>query len=151
MAKRTLLKSVGSGSMVVLLGGGEDVKADFFSDSKATLSMRSLDFNNDNRQTKQIKQEEWGQGFLLRYQSGFTDGTVGFGLDGVGALGIKLDSGSGRHNGSSFFPDRDGKAADEFSAMGATAKAKVSETELRYGTLQPVLPILINNDGRLLP
>lgn len=151
MVKRNLLKSVGSSSMVVLLGASGAVKADFISDSKATLSMRNLYFNNDNRQTQQVKQEEWGQGFLLKYQSGFTDGTVGIGVDAMGALGIKLDSGAGRHNGSSFFPDADGKAADEFSAMGLTAKAKVSQTELRYGTLQPVLPILVNNDGRLLP
>lgn len=140
MVKRTLLKSVGSGSVVVLLGASGAVKADFLSDSKATLSMRSLYLNNDNRQTQQVKQEEWGQGLLLKYQSGFTDGTVGFGVGAIGGLGIKLDSGAGRHNGSSFFPDHDGKAADEFSAMGLTAKAEVSESELRYGTLQPVLP-----------
>ena len=40
---------------------------------------------------------------------------------------------------------------DEFSALGLTAKAKISSTEARYGTLQPVLPILVNNDGRLIP
>jgi hypothetical protein len=137
--------------MLILLGAGGTAQADFLSDSKATLSMRNLYFNNDNRQTKQVKQEEWGQGFLLKYQSGFTDGTVGFGVDAIGALGIKLDSGEGRHNGSSFFPSDDGKAVDEFSAMGLTAKARISKTELRYGTLQPVLPVLVNNDGRLIP
>lgn len=151
MAKGTLLKSVSSGSVVVLLGASGAAQADFISDSKATLSARNLYFNNDNRESSQVKQEEWGQGFLLKYQSGFTDGTVGFGVDALGALGIKLDSGEGRHNGSSFFPNDGDKAADEFGALGLTAKAKVSKTELRYGTLQPVLPILVNNDGRLLP
>ncbi|MER1157128.1 OprD family outer membrane porin, partial [Pseudomonas aeruginosa] len=32
-----------------------------------------------------------------------------------------------------------------------TAKAKVSNTEFRYGTLQPKLPVVTYNDGRLLP
>lgn len=104
MAERVFLKSFASSSLVILVSVSGVVQADFISDSKATLSMRNLYFNNDNRQTKQVKQEEWGQGFLLKYQSGFTDGTVGFGVDAIGALGIKLDSGEGRHNGSSFFP-----------------------------------------------
>ena len=151
MVERDFVKSFFSSSLVILISVSGVVQADFISDSKATLSMRNLYFNNDSRQTKQVKQEEWGQGFLLKYQSGFTDGTVGFGVDAIGALGIKLDSGEGRHNGSSFFPSDGEKAVDEFSALGLTAKAKISSTEACYGTLQPVLPILVNNDGRLIP
>ncbi|MDR6355423.1 hypothetical protein Q3H58_002094 [Pseudomonas psychrotolerans] len=39
----------------------------------------------------------------------------------------------------------------EFSSVGATAKMKISETEFRYGTLMPKLPVVVYNDGRLLP
>lgn len=94
---------------------------------------------------------EWGQAFILNYQSGFTDGTVGFGLDAVGMLGITLDSGAGRHVGSSMIPNDDGKAADNWARGGATAKARFAKSELRYGYLRPNLPILVSNDGRLLP
>src|SRR5690606_12256895 len=45
----------------------------------------------------------------------------------------------------------DGSAVDEFSKAGATAKVRVSKTEGRIGTLMPKLPILVSNDGRLLP
>ncbi|MBE1188645.1 outer membrane porin, OprD family, partial [Escherichia coli] len=40
----------------------------------------------------------WSQGFVLRLQSGFTGGPLGFGLDATGLLGVKLDSGRGRSN-----------------------------------------------------
>lgn len=127
--------------------------ADFINDSKASLNMRNFYFNNDNRDgtAAPSKTEEWGQGFMLNYQSGFTEGTVGFGLDAIGLLGITLDSGEGRHVGSSMIPSDGAKAADQWSRLGATAKARFSKTELRYGTLQPKLPILVANDGRLLP
>jgi hypothetical protein len=128
--------------------------ADFLSDSKATLGMRSFYFNNDNRDgtAAPSKTEEWAQGFMLDYKSGYTDGTIGFGVDALGLMGITLDSGKGRHVGSTMIPsDGDNSAVDEWSRLGLTGKVKVSKSELRYGTLIPKLPILVANDGRLLP
>ena len=72
---------------------------------------------------------------MLNYQSGFTDGTVGFGLDANGLLGLKLDSGAGRHVVGSMFPNDGDKAADQWGHVGATANMRFSKTELRYGTL----------------
>lgn len=128
--------------------------ADFLSDSKATLGMRNFYFNNDNRDgtAAPSKTEEWAQGFMLDVKSGYTDGTVGFGVDALGLLGVTLDTGKGRHVGSSMIPsDSDNRAVDEWSRLGLTGKVKISKTELRYGTLIPKLPILVANDGRVLP
>jgi hypothetical protein len=128
--------------------------ADFLSDSKATLGMRNFYFNNDNREgtAAPSKTEEWAQGFILDVKSGYTDGTVGFGVDALGLLGVTLDTGKGRHVGSSMIPsDSDNRAVDEWSRLGLTGKVKISKTELRYGTLIPKLPILVANDGRVLP
>ncbi|MEJ8862210.1 OprD family porin [Pseudomonas jessenii] len=128
--------------------------ADFLSDSKATLGMRNFYFNNDNRDgtAAPSKTEEWAQGFMLDFKSGYTNGTVGFGVDTLGLLGITLDSGKGRHVGSSMIPsDSDNRAVDEWSRLGLTGKVKMSKTELRYGTLIPKLPIVVANDGRVLP
>ncbi|MHC8333585.1 OprD family porin [Pseudomonas sp. LB3P25] len=128
--------------------------ADFLSDSKATLGMRNFYFNNDNRDgtAAPSKTEEWAQGFMLDFKSGYTDGTIGFGVDALGLMGITLDSGKGRHVGSSMIPsDSDNRAVDEWSRLGLTGKVKMSKTELRYGTLIPKLPILVANDGRVLP
>lgn len=137
--------------------------AGFIEDSKATLKLRNFYINNDNRDSGTTKnanyQEEWGQGFQLDFTSGFTQGTVGFGVDAIGLLGVRLDSGKGRHGnpasssyGGTVFPtDSDGRAVSDFSSLGLTAKAKISQTELRYGTLMPKLPVVSYNDGRLLP
>ncbi|WP_353742462.1 OprD family porin [Pseudomonas fluorescens] len=128
--------------------------ADFLSDSKANLGLKNFYFDNDNRDgtAAPSKTEEWAQGFMLDYKSGYTDGQLGFGFDALGLLGVTLDSGKGRHVGSSMIPsDSDNNAVDEWSRLGLTGKARISKTELRLGTLLPKLPILVANDGRLLP
>jgi len=143
--------------------------AGFIEDSKATLGLRNFYINTDNRDHDantaankrngvQSKNEEWGQGFDLRFTSGYTQGTVGFGIDAIGLLGVRLDSGGGTNGatatsyGGTVFPSKsNGEAVDNFSSLGLTAKAKISQTELKLGTLQPKLPVIVTNDGRLLP
>jgi hypothetical protein len=135
--------------------------AGFVEDSKATLELRNYYFNQDYRNgtAAPSKQEEWGQGFILNYSSGFTQGPIGLGLDALGMLGIRLDSGKGTHynptstNQAGFvFPtDGDGRAVSNFSSLGLTAKVRVAKTEAKLGTLRPKMPILVINDGRLLP
>ena len=127
-------------------------QADFIEDSSATLQTHNIYLNRDFREGDgQSKREEWSQGFLLNIESGFTEGTVGFGLDAMGMLGIKLDSGGGRA-GTDLLPVRDdGSTPDEFSRLGLTAKAKVSETELRYGSHIPETPVVMASDSRTLP
>ncbi|MEB0184140.1 OprD family outer membrane porin, partial [Pseudomonas sp. Bout1] len=73
--------------------------SDFFKDSTATLQARNYFFQRnylDIRGTEKPKAEEWAQGFILNFKSGYTPGTVGFGIDAVATLGLKLDSGRGR-------------------------------------------------------
>jgi hypothetical protein len=133
--------------------------AGFIEDSKATLGLRNFYINTDNRDGAGAnKNEEWGQGFDLRFISGYTQGTVGFGIDAIGLLGVKLDSGGGTNGatstsyGGTVFPSKsNGEAVDNFSSLGLTAKAKISQTELKLGTLQPKNPVIVTNDGRLLP
>ncbi|MGF6093054.1 OprD family porin [Pseudomonas sp. 18173] len=133
--------------------------AGFIEDSKATLGLRNFYINTDNRDGAGAnKNEEWGQGFDLRFISGYTQGTVGFGIDAIGLLGVKLDSGGGTNGatatsyGGTVFPSKsNGEAVDDFSSLGLTAKAKISQTELKLGTLQPKNPVIVTNDGRLLP
>ena len=124
----------------------------FIEGATANVLMRNFYFNRDFRDSgaAQAKSEEWAQGFLLNAQSGYTQGTVGVGVDLIGRLGVKLDSGSGRA-GSLLLP-ADGKgSADDFSSLGAALKLKLSKTELKVGELLPSLPILQYNDARLLP
>ncbi|WP_462401544.1 OprD family porin [Pseudomonas sp. Marseille-QA0332] len=134
----------------------------FIDNSNASLKLRNFYFNTDNRNSGSSSAnyvEEWGQGFQFEFSSGFTEGIVGVGIDALGLAGVRLDSGRGRHGnpnstsyGGALFPtDGDGRAENEFSHLGLTAKAKIAATELKYGTLMPKLPVISYNDGRLLP
>lgn len=127
----------------------------FFEVSSATLQARnyyfSRDFSDIVGANRQSKAEEWGQGFILTYKSGYTPGPVGFGLDALGTLGLKLDSSPDRVN-SGLLPVKDnGRAADDYSRLGLTLKTRISKTELKAGELQPNLPVLAFSDIRLLP
>lgn len=133
--------------------------AAFIEDSTANLGFRNLYMNQDTRhEANTIDNEkanktkaEWSQAIILDYKSGFTEGTVGFGIDVYAATGIKLDSGPNRT--ADTFPQRsNGKSVDNFGKLGGTAKVKLSETVLRVGTLMPRLPVIQSNlEGRLLP
>lgn len=131
----------------------ENACAEFVRDSKLNLGMRNVYHNMDYRSGNvgTSKTEEWGQAFKLDYQSGYTEGTVGFGVDALGMLGLTLDSGKGRHKTNTMIPSDGDEAVDEWTRLGLTLKMKVSATEARFGTLMPKLPILVANDGRLLP
>lgn len=126
--------------------------AEFIADSTASLTTSNIYLNRDFRENAgQNKREEWGQGFLLDLKSGYTEGTVGFGLDAMGMLGIKLDSGGGR-TGTDLLPVQDdGGTPDQYGRLGLTAKVKISSTELRYGSHIPELPVVKASDSRLLP
>ncbi|WP_158891778.1 MULTISPECIES: OprD family porin [unclassified Pseudomonas] len=163
MVKKPLVVAVSAACLNLSLIAAANA-AGFIEDSKATLSLRNFYYNSDNRNEASYaarnpsKVEEWGQGFLLNYQSGFTQGTVGFGVDAIGMLGLRLDGsghagrGTNSNQPGTMFPrETDNSSVDEFSSVGATAKMKISETEFRYGTLLPKLPVVVSNDGRLLP
>ncbi|WP_024697648.1 OprD family porin [Pseudomonas avellanae] len=133
--------------------------ADFIADSKATIELRNFYFNRDFRNgpptTQRDAAAEWAQGLMLRFESGYTPGTLGLGIDAVGMLGLKLDGGDGS-GGTGLLPadlsSKNGRGSqDEYSKLGLTAKAKVSETVLKVGSLAFRTPVVSSNDTRLLP
>ncbi len=127
----------------------------FLEDASATLQARNYYFNRDFADivgtSKQSKAEEWGQGFIFNFKSGYTPGLLGFGVDAIGLLGLKLDSSPDRVRSGLLPLQDDGKAADEYSRLAAALKIRVSKTELKIGELQPNLPVLTFSDIRLLP
>lgn len=134
---------------------GQAAEAGFIEDTTATLTARNYYFSRDYSDivgpNQQSKAEEWAQGFILNVKSGYTPGTVGFGVDAVGLLGIKLDSSRDRVN-TGLLPVTDqGQAPDNYSRLGAALKIKVSKTELKVGEQQLTLPVLFFGDIRLLP
>lgn len=154
MLKTPIARGVALATLGATLAIPSMAQAAFIEDTKAGLELRNFYFNRDfrgNPNTANNKAEEWAQGFILRVESGFTEGTVGFGVDALGLLGVKLDSGGGR-DGTQLLPVGDsGKAADDYSSLGLAAKFKVSETILKVGTLQPKNMAISSSDSRLLP
>ncbi|WP_417790933.1 OprD family porin [Stutzerimonas xanthomarina] len=129
--------------------------ADGFVDgTKVTLNARNFYINREFRDdsiTDRSKAEEWTQSFILNIQSGYTPGPVGFGVDALAGLAIKLDGGRGTY-GTGLLPrDSDGRPVDDFGRLALAVKAKMSETELRVGEWQVVVPVLRADDGRSLP
>jgi len=148
MNKSTLALAVAVGVLAQQAGA-----AGFIEDSKASVSSRTMYYNNDNRDTGP-DQKESAEGLKFDYLSGFTQGTVGFGIDAQALVGIHLDGGKGHHpDNNTFFPsDTDGSAVHEWSRAAANVKARFSKTEAHLGgALAPNLPILVSNDSRLLP
>ncbi|WP_448693413.1 OprD family porin [Pseudomonas rhizophila] len=125
----------------------------FVEDAKVNLNLRNFYINRNftNPANAQGKAEEWTQSFILDAKSGFTQGTVGFGVDVLGMYSLKLDGGRGTANTALLPVHDDGRPADDFGRLGVALKAKVSKTELKVGEWMPVLPILRSDDGRSLP
>lgn len=154
MKRSTLALAVAFGTLAQQAGA-----AGFIEDSKARLDLRNFyyDLNNKNTANNNSEANEWGQGFIFNYQSGFTEGTLGFGVDVIALYGLRLDGGGDsstprdRAPGQLFPTETDGSAVSDYSKAGATAKLRVSRTQVRLGTLLPKLPVVNFNDGRLLP
>lgn len=127
----------------------------FIEDTSATLQARnyyfSRDFSDIVGANQQSKAEEWAQGFILNVKSGYTQGTLGFGVDAIGLLGLKLDSSPDRANTGLLPVQDDGRAANDHSRLAGALKVRYSKTELKVGELQPNLPVLVFSDIRLLP
>lgn len=127
--------------------------ANFVDDFKGSLELRNFYYNRDfrNEGAAQSKRDEWAQGFILNLQSGFTDGTVGFGVDALGLVGVKLDSSSDRTGSGLLAFDSDRNVEDEYGKFVATAKARLGKSEMRIGGVNPLMPLLWSNNSRLLP
>ncbi|HEK0906993.1 TPA: OprD family porin [Pseudomonas putida] len=145
----------------------EDATKDgFIEGSRLSVLNRNYYFNRDNRDAvaptyNKAKapdngySEAWAHAVITRFESGFTQGTVGVGVDAFAMLGLKLDTGGGRNGGRSSFDvlpvDRDGQARDEYSKLGGAAKVRVFDTVLRVGDVFPANPVVAAGDSRLLP
>ncbi|MGE7990009.1 OprD family porin [Pseudomonas sp. NPDC089554] len=131
----------------------------FIEDSHANLNLRNVYMKRDKKHGTN-DQSQWGQGFIADFSSGFTQGTVGVGVDAFGLYAIRLDGGKGRNGGGGidFFKrentvDADGRssAANDLARAGAAVKFRVSNTVLKYGDMMPALPVLQYDASRLLP
>ena len=96
--------------------------------------------------------EEWAYGLMGTFQSGFTQGLIGVGLDAHTYYARQLDSGGGRAGKARLLGlDNSGHPKDEFARGGAAIKLRLSSTTLTYGEQRVKTPVFSSSDSRLLP
>ena len=143
-------------ALALMIGGLADTAcaSGFLDDAKTQVLSRNFYLSNDYRSPspagKNYKQE-WAQGFIGTFASGFTEGTVGVGLDAHAFYGLKLDGGKG-HSGTGLLPvDSDGRSESEYSSAGGALKLKTSKTTLAFGEMTVETPVFDTSDKRLQP
>lgn len=149
-----LALAVTAGTTQLAFASAQDESKGFVEDSSLDLLNKNFYFNRDfknNSSDSQSYREEWAHGILANFASGYTQGTVGFGVDAHAALGLKLDSGGGTA-GTDLLPrNSEGESEDEYSYAGGAVKARISNTELKYGDLIPTAPVFATGTARLFP
>jgi imipenem/basic amino acid-specific outer membrane pore len=125
----------------------------FVEDAKFDLLLRNYYFNRD-RKDGSTDQKDWTQGIWGNLSSGYTQGTVGVGVDAFGYLAVKLDGGDGTGGTGNMSRDvpGDGDVNDSQGKAGAAIKFRVSKTELKIGDQQPsTAPVFAVGGSRVLP
>ncbi|MDM1343774.1 outer membrane porin, OprD family [Acinetobacter pseudolwoffii] len=131
--------------------GTTAANADFIDDSNVQLKFKN--FYLDRQYQDDASSRNWGswsQGVTLDAKSGYHDIGAGIkvGADVLVQHAVKL---KGRDKNPDWVLPHDGKQSkDHFGKVGATLKAKVSETELKVGELRPVSPVLVFDPSRQL-
>ncbi|BAV75805.1 outer membrane porin, OprD family [Pseudomonas chlororaphis subsp. aurantiaca] len=148
-----LLALLSGGAPALAAQGAQDTPG-FLEGASLEVLSRNFYLNNDYRSPtpagKSYKQE-WAQGFIASFESGFTPGTIGVGVDAHGFLGLKLDGGKG-HSGTGLLPlDHDGRSEDSYSSAGGALKFKASRTTLALGEMTVATPVFDTADKRLQP
>ena len=138
----------------------EDKPEGFIEGSTLNVLARNFYFSRDDRKgqsspTGNGYSEAWAQGFIGKFESGFTQGSVGFGLDAFAMYGLKLDSGTGRSGGKGSFGvlpvDSDNHPEDGYSKLGGAVKMRLLDTVIKAGDVFPLTPVVAYGDSRVLP
>ncbi|MGY2440641.1 OprD family porin [Pseudomonas sp. SDO52101_S400] len=159
-------KKMSMAALAVVVGAGpstvfaEEKPEGFIEGSSLTVLNRNFYFNRDHRNgqsspTGNGYSEAWAHAVISKFESGFTQGTVGVGFDAFAMIGLKLDTGDGRNGGRSSFDvlpvDSEGKARDEYTKVGGAAKVRAFDTVVKIGDVFPANPVVAAGDSRLLP
>ena len=150
--KRISLIALGMLSATQAMANDQAESKGFVEDSHLNVLLRNAYIDRDKKHGNK-DQMEWGQGVIGTFSSGFTQGTVGVGVDAFGLYGLRLDKGQySGGQGIDFFKEGDsGNPAGDLAKAGAAVKFRLSNTVLTYGDQMPALPVLNYDNSRLLP
>jgi imipenem/basic amino acid-specific outer membrane pore len=150
--------AVAAGTSQFAVASSQDESKGFFGDQSLKLKTRFEYMNRDYKNgvsnpssgTAGYRQDS-GLSQLLTYESGFTQGTVGFGLDAMAMGSVKLDGGSGKRGNGLFANDSEGDPEKSQGKVGGAVKLRLSDTVLKYGQQFVASPVFATDDSRLLP
>ena len=129
----------------------------FLEDASGSVLLRTGFIDRDKKNGVEDTRST-AQSAIFKLESGYTQGIVGFGVGAVGDGSFKI--GKNNHAGNQMIPlhndgakDANGHvdAYDHWARGGASVKARISNTEVRYGTQVLDLPVLASNTGRMVP
>ncbi|WP_372875967.1 OprD family porin [Pseudomonas sp.] len=151
--------AVAAGSTQMAVASSQSESKGFLEDSTFNIFNRILyhnrDFRNGASNTSGTGDngyyEEAGLGIRLLAESGFTQGTVGVGVDAHSLSSIKLDSGRGRYGSGQFDKTDSGRGDDTQTEVGGAIKFRISDTVLKYGNQMTGSPVFSTDDSRILP
>ncbi|WP_192983682.1 OprD family porin [Pseudomonas sp. EggHat1] len=152
--------AVAAGTSQMAVASSQSESNGFIEDSSFNIFNRVLYMNRDFRNGPNGAstsanpagyREETGLGIRLLYESGFTQGTVGVGVDAHSLSSIKLDSGRGRYGNGLFSQTDDGRGDDTQTEVGGAIKFRISDTVLKYGSQFTASPVFSTDDSRILP
>lgn len=144
--------AVAAGTSQMALASSQSESKGFVEDSDLQLFNRILAHQRDYKNKDDARtSEEVGLGTRVLFESGFTQGTVGFGVDAHTLTSTKLDTGRGRVGLGQFATDSDGRAEDSQTEAGAAVKARISNTAVKYGSQFVASPVFSTDDARILP
>ncbi|MDR6958957.1 imipenem/basic amino acid-specific outer membrane pore [Pseudomonas brassicacearum] len=154
--------AVSAGTSQFAMASSQDESKGFFEDQSLKAKTRFEYMNRDYKNGagniakpgggfKSGYRQDSGLSELLTYESGFTQGTVGFGLDAMAMGSVKLDGGSGRRGNGLFANDSDGNPEQSQGKVGGAVKLRLSDTVLKHGQQFVASPVFATDDSRLLP
>ena len=147
MRRQTLWKAICAATLAL---GTTATNAEFIDDSQVQLKFKNFYLDRQYADLPQNNWGSWSQGITLDAKSGYQDigGGIQIGADLLVQHAFKLN---GRDTKADWVLPHDGKESkDNFGKVGATLKAKVSQTELKVGELLPVSPVLVFDPSRQL-
>ncbi|WP_248745078.1 MULTISPECIES: OprD family porin [unclassified Pseudomonas] len=120
----------------------------FVEGASAGVVLKNYYFNRDKKDGG-VDQKDWSQGVLGKASSGFTQGTVGVGVDVFGDAGFKLD-GDNTHVGSGNLSHGADGVNNSFGKAGADVRVRISKTQLTFGDFTPTTaPVFAVGGSRL--
>ncbi len=123
--------------------------AGFAADSRMSLEWRNY---TDYYHASGVSRHAWVESLQAQFESGFTRGPIGLGIDAAWFAALKLDGGRGARNMVFNGRHGDGERRLAWAYPGLySLKARISESVLKYGLQQVSNPFLDPHDNRALP